>query len=168
MLHANFCVAQQRASQVVESAMAEDASEEAIFGDQPLSDSDDSDSGAGSDSDEDERPSFGPNGEVLDESGNPVVEVNAQPQHFQAPAADADVEIKAVHNDLVGHGGVYVTLQRARVKCICCNGAATLAHPSCSFSASCLFKRITFRFCWGHTFAERTFSSICTFRKPKY
>jgi hypothetical protein len=56
---------------------------------------------------------FGAQGEVLDESGQPVVIEEEQPSHLRVPLMDAEGEITAVHNDLVGHAGSYVTLQRA-------------------------------------------------------
>jgi hypothetical protein len=57
--------------------------------------------------------SFGPNGELLDEMGQPRVREELQPAHLAIPLLDAESEIAAVHNDLVGHAGTYVTLQRA-------------------------------------------------------
>jgi transposase InsO family protein len=66
-----------------------------------------------SDSDnDDEPPRFGANGEVLDANGLPVVAEENQPPHLSAPFVSADAEITTVHNDLSGHSGVYVTLQR--------------------------------------------------------
>ncbi len=56
---------------------------------------------------------FGPNGEVLDDNGQPIVRVEQQPEHLAVPLLDAFSEIQAVHNDLLGHAGAFVTLQRA-------------------------------------------------------
>ena len=52
---------------------------------------------------------FGPNGEILN---HPPAAPEVQPAHIAAPLPSTDDEIKAIHNDLVGHAGVYVTLQR--------------------------------------------------------
>jgi hypothetical protein len=56
---------------------------------------------------------FGANGELLDASGQAIVREEPQPAHLTVPLLDAESEIKAVHNDLSGHAGTYVTLQRA-------------------------------------------------------
>jgi hypothetical protein len=56
---------------------------------------------------------FGPNGELLNIKHQPIVREEPQPAHLEVPMLDAHSEIKAVHNDLVGHAGAYVTLQRA-------------------------------------------------------
>jgi hypothetical protein len=56
---------------------------------------------------------FGINGELLDASGQAIVREEPQPAHLAIPLLDAESEIKAVHNDLSGHAGTYVTLQRA-------------------------------------------------------
>lgn len=89
-----------------EDIVAEDAFAEQFCNGQ----SSDSDSDA---SDVVQEPLFGPNGELLDEAGMPIVEPQQQPPHLRVPVLDAAVEFAAVHNDLVGHGGAYVTLQRA-------------------------------------------------------
>jgi hypothetical protein len=49
----------------------------------------------------------------LNGDGTAVVRDELQPSHLSVPLLDADSEIKAVHNDLSGHAGTYVTLQRA-------------------------------------------------------
>jgi hypothetical protein len=59
-----------------------------------------------------EQSQFGANGEILDASGVPIGEAEVQPPHISAPFVSADSEITNVHNDLSGHSGVYVTLQR--------------------------------------------------------
>jgi hypothetical protein len=56
---------------------------------------------------------FGVNGELLNADGVAIVREEMQPSHLAVPLLDADSEIKAVHNDLSGHAGTYVTLQRA-------------------------------------------------------
>jgi hypothetical protein len=56
---------------------------------------------------------FGPNGEVLNDQGQPQDSTEQQPAHLLLPVLDATSEITAVHNDLSGHAGTYVTLQRA-------------------------------------------------------
>jgi hypothetical protein len=56
---------------------------------------------------------FGENGELLDANGQAIVREEPQPAHLVVPLLDADDEIRAVHNDLSGHAGTYVTLQRA-------------------------------------------------------
>jgi hypothetical protein len=56
---------------------------------------------------------FGANGELLDGHGQPIERAEQQPAHLVVPLLDADSEIQAVHNDLSGHAGTYVTLQRA-------------------------------------------------------
>ena len=72
-----------------------------------------------SDSDEDElsgddtAPVFGVNGEILDEAGLPIATREQQPAHLVIPVLDAAAEFHSVHNDLLGHAGTYVTLQRA-------------------------------------------------------
>jgi hypothetical protein len=72
-------------------------------------DSDSSDSDAETDA---TVPRFGPRGETLDVNDVPVVNEELQPPHIIAPLLVANDEIKSVHNDLLGHKGVYVTLQR--------------------------------------------------------
>lgn len=69
------------------------------------SDSDDSSIGEA----EDAFPQFGPSGELLSDD---AVVTNPQPPHIDSPVTDATSEIIAVHNDLIGHKGVFVTLQR--------------------------------------------------------
>jgi hypothetical protein len=56
---------------------------------------------------------FGVNGERLNADGSIVEREEQQPAHLAIPLLDADTEISAVHNDLSGHAGTYVTLQRA-------------------------------------------------------
>jgi hypothetical protein len=73
--------------------------------------SNDSDSDS-EDIDLDEDVAFGPHGELLNVAANDVFPPEAQPAHIAAPFITANDEISAVHNDLVGHAGVYVTLQR--------------------------------------------------------
>jgi hypothetical protein len=55
---------------------------------------------------------FGPHGEILEADGSISVQPEPQPDHIGAPFVTADDDIRTVHNDLVGHKGVYVTLQR--------------------------------------------------------
>jgi hypothetical protein len=55
---------------------------------------------------------FGPHGEIVEPDGSVNVQQELQPDHVTAPFVTADDEIKVVHNDLAGHNGVYVTLQR--------------------------------------------------------
>jgi hypothetical protein len=73
------------------------------------SDSDDSDADI-----EPDEPAltFGPNGEVLDVNGRPTINQEQQPEHLSAPFINIATEMGPVHNDLVGHKGVYTTLQR--------------------------------------------------------
>jgi hypothetical protein len=75
-----------------------------------LTSDDDSSSEDDDDATEETVPRFGPRGEILSD----VLLDNSelQPEHINAPVLTADAEITAVHNDLVGHNGVYVTLQR--------------------------------------------------------
>jgi hypothetical protein len=80
-------------------------------------DSDTSESDASDASSDDESDNvvrrFGPRGEMLLQDGSmPAAVVEEQPAHINAPFVSADDDIKAVHNDLVGHKGVYITLQR--------------------------------------------------------
>lgn len=84
-----------------------------LFVEQPASDEDSAVSDASSDSDEDKVPLFGPQGEILNEAGQVIQQENPPLPHFAVPAIDAATEFAAVHNEVVGHGGVYVTLQRA-------------------------------------------------------
>jgi hypothetical protein len=56
---------------------------------------------------------FGVNGELLNAEQQPIVREEPQPAHLSLPLLDSHSEIAAVHNDLVGHAGAYVTLQRA-------------------------------------------------------
>lgn len=76
------------------------------------SDSDDSSDTASGDEDVIDLTAFGPNGEVLDEQRQPQIVEERQPYHLSLPVLDAATEISAVHNDLSGHAGTYVTLQR--------------------------------------------------------
>ena len=70
----------------------------------------DSDSSSGSDADSiDNGLNFGPDGELL---FSDELAAEVQPKHINAPFVTVDAEITAVHNDLSGHAGVYVTLQR--------------------------------------------------------
>ncbi len=79
---------------------------------QSVSSSDDSSDASSEYDSEDEHSRFGANGEILDANGAPFVDAEVQPPHLTAPFVSADAEIKNVHNDLSGHSGVYVTLQR--------------------------------------------------------
>jgi hypothetical protein len=76
------------------------------------SDAESASSSDSSDSDTDgESQHFGPNGEILVNDGvDDVHEV--QPAHIDGPLMDVSREMAAVHNDLVGHKGVFVSLQR--------------------------------------------------------
>jgi hypothetical protein len=56
---------------------------------------------------------FGPKGQLLDSEGRPLSVDEPQPAHLQLPVLDAETEFRNVHNDLLGHAGTYVTLQRA-------------------------------------------------------
>jgi len=74
--------------------------------------SDDSDD-SGSDDDTIETvPRFGTDGEVINANGHEPSAQEIQPGHVTAPFVDVDSEMSAVHNDLVGHKGVYTSLQR--------------------------------------------------------
>jgi hypothetical protein len=79
-----------------------------------LSDSDDDSDSVNSDDDNTTAtaPRFGVRGELLQSDGSVAVEVEPQPAQVDGPLLVPDDEIKFVHNDLVGHKGVYVTLQR--------------------------------------------------------
>jgi hypothetical protein len=80
----------------------------------PSDDSDDdssSDESSSDDETEATRPRFGPRGEVLPADGIADVADQIIPPNVDVPLIAKD-EIKSVHNDLVGHKGVYVTLQR--------------------------------------------------------
>jgi hypothetical protein len=57
-------------------------------------------------------PRFGTRGELLHPDGSVISREEVQPSFVAGPVLVADDEISAVHNDLVGHKGVYVTLQR--------------------------------------------------------
>ena len=78
--------------------------------DSDLSSDDSSDSDDDDDVSAETVPRFGPRGEIL--SDVVVNESELQPEHIVTPFITADTEITAVHNDLVGHNGAYVTLQR--------------------------------------------------------
>jgi hypothetical protein len=57
---------------------------------------------------------FGPNGELLDESGNPMDAREVADVIPAIPAEQSSRDLLArVHNSVVGHSGVYTTLQRA-------------------------------------------------------
>jgi hypothetical protein len=73
-----------------------------------VSSADDSDAS----DDNETAPQFGPLGEVLSADGSIVETEEIQPTHISSPFVSVDVEMKAVHNDLVGHKGSYVSLQR--------------------------------------------------------
>jgi hypothetical protein len=82
--------------------------------DAEFSDSDDdSDSVVSNASDEHDGVNFGPNGELLDELNVPRVAADFVNQPAGAPISSANVEIQRVHNSIVGHAGIYTTLQRA-------------------------------------------------------
>lgn len=77
------------------------------------SDDDSSQSSSSNDGDDEEQPSvFGPEGELLNDEQQPLVREEPQPAHLQLPSLDSATEIPAVHNDLLGHAGTFVTLQR--------------------------------------------------------
>ena len=77
------------------------------------SDSDDASAISSSDDETAETvPRFGPLGQLLDPDGNEQLAPEDQPAHINAPFLNVETELDAVHNDLVGHKGVYVTLQR--------------------------------------------------------
>ncbi len=63
-------------------------------------------------SDEESEMLFGPRGELLDERGIPLSVAEIQPERLRLPAADPKAEFDAAHNDLIGHNGAFVTLQR--------------------------------------------------------
>jgi len=75
-------------------------------------DSDDSDSEVSDDETIDTVPRFGPAGELLNEDASFSLSHEEQPNHITAPFVDIKSELDVVHNDLVGHKGVYVSLQR--------------------------------------------------------
>ena len=75
------------------------------------SSSDESDVSEVSDAD-DATVEFGANGEVLGDDMLPVVVEEQQPAQLLLPVVDAKSEIESVHNDLLGHAGTFVTLQR--------------------------------------------------------
>ncbi len=50
---------------------------------------------------------------MLHDDGSEMRQPEQQPRHLVLPTSDANTEIALVHNDLVGHAGTYVTLQRA-------------------------------------------------------
>jgi hypothetical protein len=56
--------------------------------------------------------SFGPHGELLNADGSVAVAEQPQPAHIVSPFISVDDEMAVVHNDLVGHKGVFVSLQR--------------------------------------------------------
>jgi transposase InsO family protein len=55
---------------------------------------------------------LGPNGELLDDAQQFIEHAEVVPEHLQLPVFDSQTEIKNVHNDLSGHAGAFVTLQR--------------------------------------------------------
>jgi transposase InsO family protein len=61
----------------------------------------------------DDETKFGVNGELLGDDQLPIEREELVPHHLQLPVLDAQTEIKNVHNDLSGHAGTFVTLQRA-------------------------------------------------------
>jgi hypothetical protein len=58
-------------------------------------------------------PVFGPQGQLLDAAGVPILAENFQPAAAAQPLRSAREEIEKVHNNSVGHAGVFTTLQRA-------------------------------------------------------
>jgi hypothetical protein len=75
------------------------------------SDSSDDSDNSSDDGDQAAGPRFGPHGECLIDGE--IVHVHEdQPGHIDAPMGSVTQEMAAVHNDLVGHHGVYVSLQR--------------------------------------------------------
>jgi hypothetical protein len=66
-----------------------------------------------SDPDTDDEDDYGPRGEIMNADGQPIVVNEPQPAHLQLPVIDSLTEFRNVHNDLVGHAGTFVTLQRA-------------------------------------------------------
>ena len=58
-------------------------------------------------------PVFGPQGQLLDAAGVPILAENFQPAAAAQPVRSAREEIEKVHNNSVGHAGVFTTLQRA-------------------------------------------------------
>jgi hypothetical protein len=87
----------------------------AVPEDDAISSSSDDDSSDDSDDqsvDGDAVVNFGPNGELLNSDGVADIVAEDQPIHITAPFVSVSAELGAVHNDLVGHAGVYVTLQR--------------------------------------------------------
>jgi hypothetical protein len=76
------------------------------------SDDDSSDDSDDQSADGDAMINFGPNGELLNSDGVADIVAEDQPTHITAPFVSVSAELGAVHNDLVGHAGVYVTLQR--------------------------------------------------------
>jgi hypothetical protein len=87
-----------------DEVVSQDVSSSSDDTDNDLSDDDDDDTAA-------TVPRFGPRGEIL-QDGAALSTSEPQPPHLVAPTAAADVEIRLVHNDLLGHKGAYVTLQR--------------------------------------------------------
>jgi len=76
------------------------------------SDNSDSDTSVNDDDTVDTVPRFGPHGELLHTDDAEPNHREEQPWHVTAPFIDVETEMEAVHNDLVGHKGVYVSLQR--------------------------------------------------------
>lgn len=89
---------------------AASAAAELELSDVELDSDDDSSVSSAADSVEDQR--FGPRGELLEADGSPVV-INVQDIVEVDPAISPSDHFARVHNSVVGHAGVYTTLQRA-------------------------------------------------------
>lgn len=129
-----------------------------------FSDAPDSESEADA-SDEEHEPLFGPNGELLNEAGAPIVEPQPQPAHLRIPVLDAATEFAAVHNDLIGHGGAYVTLQRALSNSRSWGSRAQMLRDIDNFIQSCpccqkMRKRSSHSMVDRHTISGSPFSQL--------
>jgi hypothetical protein len=80
---------------------------------------------------------FGENGERLNADGSIVEREEQQPAHLAIPLLDSDAEISAVHNDLSGHAGTYVTLQRALRNGRCWGTRKQMLYDIDSFILKC-------------------------------
>jgi hypothetical protein len=87
-----------------------DQSDANDLADLELNSDDDSSVSSFADSVDDQR--FGPNGELLDADGAPVVLQIQEPVDVEPTLSPKD-QFAKVHNSVVGHAGVYTTLQRA-------------------------------------------------------
>lgn len=105
--------AEQSEEKLVEADPFDDFMEECVD-EQSSSESEASDSEPDEEDNVESRQlNVGEGGIMLHDDGSEMRQPEQQPRHLVLPTSDANTEIALVHNDLVGHAGTYVTLQRA-------------------------------------------------------